>query len=177
MHTRSTLACLGSATALIALLAQAADLVKPNIKLGLWEITTTTKMAGLPEEMLARVPPERRAQMLAALQASAGKPHVMKECMTQEKLAHGFKADENPSCTRQVLSSSASEVKVHDECTTEQGKRTVDGHFQMPDREHMTGSMHVVMTRGERTMNVDGTLEGKWLAASCGDVKDVEVEK
>ena len=180
MHIRFRLASLGLVAALATLLAQAADMVKPNIKLGLWEITTVTKMAGLPgmsDEMLAKIPPERRAKLLAALEARSGKPRVMKECMTEEKIAKGFKADEDSSCTRHVLSSSASEVKVHDECTTDEGKRTFDGHFQMPDREHMTGTLHMVMTRGERSMNVDGTLEGKWLAASCGAVKDVEVEK
>jgi hypothetical protein len=180
MPIRSRLVTLGLVAALATLLAQAADIVKPNIKLGLWEITTTTKMAGLPgmsDEMLAKIPPERRAKMLAALEARSGKPHVAKQCMTEEKIARGFKTDEGDSCTRQVLASSATEVKVHDECTTEQGKRITDAHFQMTDHEHMTGTVHVVMTRGERTMNLDGTLEGKWLSASCGNVKDVEVEK
>ena len=180
MHLRSRLAFFGFLAVLATLLAQAADMIKPNIKLGLWEITTTTKMAGMPaisDEMLAKIPPERRARMLAALQASSGKPHVAKEYMTEEKIARGFKADEGSSCTRKVLASSGSEVKVHDECTSEEGKRTVDGHFQMTDHEHMTGTVHIVTTRGERTMNLDGTLEGKWLSASCGAVKDVEVEK
>jgi hypothetical protein len=29
----------------------------------------------------------------------------------------------------------------------------------------------MVMSRGGQTMNVERTINGKWLSASCGDVK------
>ena len=41
MHIRSRLAFFGFLAVLATLLAQAADMIKPNIKLGLWAVSYT----------------------------------------------------------------------------------------------------------------------------------------
>jgi hypothetical protein len=173
------LATLG-ATALV----QAADLMKPNIKPGLWEVSHHPQVSGqvqIPEEQLAKMTPEQRAQMEAALKnyaANSSKPHVYKECMTPQKIARGFDlAREESGCTRKVVSSSANELTLHDECSKQRGKTVSDVHFEIKNGTQMSGKINVVMSSGSKTMTMNSTVEGKWLGASCGAVKGVEAEK
>src|ERR1700737_5419758 len=97
---------------------QAGDLTKPNIKPGLWEVATNPKTSGempIPEDQLAKMTPEQRARLEAAMKAhmtNGAKPRVYKECMTPEKIARGFDIDphgDDSSCKRNVISSSANE--------------------------------------------------------------------
>jgi Protein of unknown function (DUF3617) len=165
----------------------AADLVKPNIKPGLWEVSNSPQFSGqlsIPEEDLAKLSPEQRARMEAALKNATSnmkQPHVYKECMTPEKIARGFDIDRSgndSSCTRKVVSSSASELTLHDECNQTQRKTVSDVHFEIQGGTQASGKIHVVMTSADgKTMTVNSTIQGKWLGASCGSVKDHEVEK
>ena len=53
--------------------AKPADPIKLNIKLGLWEIATQANISGappIPEDALAKMSPEQRAHMQAAIEAS-----------------------------------------------------------------------------------------------------------
>jgi hypothetical protein len=165
------------AGALLVAAAAAADLVRPNIKLGLWEITASPQ-GGMPtaDDMLARLPPEQRAAVAAAMQAHAGmaaKPHAFKECMTPEKLGRGFKTadDDDSTCQRKVLSSSAGEMRIHGECTKPQGNIAMDVHFQFAGGDRMTGTVNIVRTMGGRSMTINALVNGKWLGADCGGVK------
>jgi hypothetical protein len=165
---------------------QAAEYTKPNVKPGLWEISTNRQVSGdspaIPADQLAKLTPEQRARVQAAMQASKGatKPHVYKECMTPEKIAHEFEMDpqgDDAACKRKVVSSSPSELTVHDECSKADNKTVTDLHFQIKDGTQMSGKINVVMTSAGKTMTVNSTVQGKWLAASCGSVKDSELEK
>ncbi len=169
-----------------ALIAHAADPVKPDIRPGLWEVSNHPQVSGqmpLPEERLAKMPPEQRAKVEAAMQAGmaqAVRPRVYKECMTPEKIARGFDIDkhgDSASCQRKVINSSATELQIHEDCTRPDGKTSIDVHFQVAGRVQMTGKITAVMTAGSRTMTMNSTVEGKWIGASCGTVKDAEVEK
>jgi len=178
------IACAGLAACSLAL---AADIIRPDIKPGLWEVATTPQVSGqmpIPEEELAKMPPERRAQVEAALQATMGnanKPRVYRDCMTPEKIARGFDIDkkeaEDASCKRTVIKSSASELQLHDVCDNPERKSVSDVHFQISGGTQMTGTISVVMSSGARSMTYNSTLKGKWLGASCGNVKDTELEK
>jgi hypothetical protein len=167
-------------------LARAVDITAPNIKPGLWEVTSNPKFSGqmpISEEQLAKMPPDRRAKFEAAMQSTLnneGKPRVYKECMTPEKIARGFeieKRGDDKSCKRNVIHSSSSELQIHDECTKPDGKSVTDLHFQVAGGTQMTGKVDVVITTGTRTMTVNSTLQGKWLGANCGTVKDAEPVK
>lgn len=167
-------ACAG---VLVIATAAAAELHKPNIKLGLWEITVSPQ-GGMPtaDDMLARLPPEQRAAVAAAMQAHAGRtaqPHAYKECMTPEKVARGFKAadDSESTCQRNVVSSSASEMQVHMECTKPQGDIATDMHFQITGGDRMSATVNIVRTMGGRSMKINVAMSGKWLGADCGNVK------
>ena len=162
---------------------QAAELTKPNIKPGLWEVTTNPHISGempIPEDQLAKMTPEQRARLEAAVKAHQSKQRVYKECMTPEKIARGFDIDRNgddSSCKRNVVSSSANELTLHDECSKPDRKTSMDVHFEVKGGTQMSGKINVVMTSAGKTMTVNSTVQGKWLGANCGTVKDAELEK
>jgi hypothetical protein len=162
---------------------QAGELTKPNIKPGLWEVSTNPQVSGqmpIPEEQLAKMTPEQRARIEAAMQEHRPKPRVYKECMTPEKIAHGFETDlqgDDSSCKRKVVSSSANELTLHDECNKPERKTVTDVHFEVKGGTQMIGKINIVMTGSGKTMTVNNTMQGKWLGANCGTVKDAELEK
>ncbi len=161
----------------------AAELTKPNIKPGLWEVSVSPKMSGempIPEDQLAKMTPEQRARLEAAMKNAGGKPHIYKECMTPEKIAKGFEMDrgaDSASCKRNVISSTSSELTLHDDCNDPKRKSSTDVHFEIKGGKQMDGKVHIVVTQSGKSMTVDSTLSGKWLSASCGSVKDSEPQK
>jgi Protein of unknown function (DUF3617) len=173
-------------TAAITAPVQAADFTQPNIKPGLWEVTTNPKMSGqmpIPEEQLAKMTPEQRTRLQAAMQsgmATGSKPRIYKECMTPEKIARGFEMDrgaDEASCKRTIVSSTSTELTLHDECNRPERKSVTDVHFEIKGGTQMNGKINVVVTSSGKKMTVDSTVQGKWLSASCGTVKDAELEK
>ena len=165
-------------------LAQAADPIKPNIKPGLWEVSLTPHVSGempIPDEQLAKMTPEQRARLEAMMKsrtAKSSEPKVYKECMTPEKIARGFDMDrDDTSCKRKVVSSSANELTLHDECNRPNQKTVSDVHFEIKGGTQMSGKINVVVSSGTKNMTVNNTMQGKWLGANCGAVNDAELEK
>lgn len=156
-------------------------IVPPNIKTGLWEMTETHNMAGMPAmpaippEALANMTPEQRAQMEAHMKNSMGggpKTTTRKYCITKEKLEKdSVFGEDRKECTRTILSSSttSTEVKVH--CSEKE--MTSDGTFkyQALSPESVKGTMRMVITGHGRTMNMDFDFLSKYLGPACGDVK------
>jgi hypothetical protein len=166
-------------------IAGAGEPIKLNVKPGLWEIASEGQINGappIPEDMLARLTPEQRANFEASMQASmanAAKPRLSKHCMTPEKIRRGLDVEQhnNASCQKKVLSNSASEMDVTEDCSDANGSTSIGEHFELSGSEQITGTVHVVRTAGGKTMTVNSTIHGKWLGASCGDIKDFELEK
>lgn len=169
---------IGVAVCAVQLAVAHAGDFKLNVKTGLWQTTVAVQMSGqlpMSDADLAKMPPERRQQMEAAMKAamaSASQPHVVKSCVTAEQLRKGlsFKAEDQPSCKRTVVTSSSSNWEMHEECTGA-SPRTSNIRFHANSPEEIDGEMHMTMSRGERTMTSNGTIHGKWLSSDCGDVK------
>ena len=161
-------------------LAPAAEYTKPNIKPGLWEVTVTPKVSGempIPEDQLAKMTPEQRAKVEAMVKGAGSKPHVYKDCMTPEKIAKGFEMErgaDEASCKRNVISSTASELTLHDECNHTNRTTVSDVHFEFKGGTQINGKLHIVTTASGKSMTVDSTVAGKYVTASCGSVKDAE---
>jgi hypothetical protein len=157
-----------------AFLAHAGDAVKLDVKLGLWEMTTKGKAGGqIPDEMLQRVPPERRQQMIAAMQAAAERPQTHQKCLTAAKLAEGFDVGDNrASCHRTVETNTSTSMSFTETCNQEGGTQVFKAHFQAVSRENVTGTINLVMSHGGQTMTMDRDFQAKWLGADCGKVKD-----
>jgi hypothetical protein len=157
----------------------AAASVTLNVKPGLWEITSTGQISGappIPDEMLARLPPEQRAKIRAAMAASmaqANKPHVYKSCVTEKSLQGGLDLSDHSRgehCTPTMLKSSASMMDVRTECTGERRDERTTGrfHFEAPSPDTMTGTIDLTMSDGVHTMHVKRSMHGQWIAADCG---------
>jgi hypothetical protein len=108
------------------------------------------------------------------------KTHVYKECMTPDKIA---RFDMNPhgddaSCKRKVISSTRNELTLHDECDKPNQKTIADMHFAVKGGTAMDGKIKVVITSKDgKTMTVNSTVQGKWMSADCGSIKDATPEK
>ncbi|MGA3026627.1 MAG: DUF3617 domain-containing protein [Bryobacteraceae bacterium] len=163
---------------LAPLACRAADDVTPllKVKLGLWEDTVTTQSSGMPglsEDMLARIPPERRAQMEAAMKGAMA-PHTFKSCVTSDMLkkAQAFEDRPNSSCKRTITSSSPGSMEFHMECDNGKSKTVGDGHFQAVDSETMKGEINGTTTTPDgRTITSKTTISGRWLSSDCGSVQ------
>jgi hypothetical protein len=49
-------------------------------------------------------------------------------------------------------------------------------HFEFKGGTQISGKLHIVTTASGKSMTVDSTVEGKYVTASCGTVKDAEPE-
>ena len=168
---------------LSSLLLWAADKLTPlNVKEGLWEMTVTHSMTGMPSatippETLARMPPEQRARVGAAMkQSGMGGPatDVHKECITKEKLEKQMAFDENrkdkdDDCIRTIVNATGSKLEMKFHCEKSSSDGTLLLEAVTSDR--VKGSMHIIANSHGRSMNMDLTFSSRYLSPACGDLK------
>src|SRR4051794_36593111 len=83
-----------------------------NVKTGEWESTITSDTTGqmpIPQEMIEKMTPERRAKREAMIKArgmKAPRTTVTKNCDKKENLNKPF-GNDNKSCKRTIVSSSS----------------------------------------------------------------------
>jgi hypothetical protein len=155
--------------------ALAADNTPLKVKPGLWEITSDNEHSGappIPPEELAKLSPEQREKVAAAMKGTMGPQHrVEKHCVTQADIDKGFERMMGGGrCTQKVTSSSATLREGSFTCTGE-GNASGTYRFEARSAESVVGNFNMAMTHGANTMTVKSTMQGKWLGADCGDVK------
>ena len=57
-----------------------------DLRMGLWEVTSTTDMGGVPGVDMSKMTPQRQAQIAATMKGALAKPTVVKSCMTHHDL-------------------------------------------------------------------------------------------
>jgi hypothetical protein len=161
-----------------------AEDIKPfDVKLGLWETTSTTEMSGMampampqiPPDALSRMPPEQRARVEAMMKGRGGSPHsaTVKSCITKDTLARaGAFGQSDKSCTTKVVSSTGTRQVIQMDCTRDNNHMTGDMTIDRVDPEHVKGSS-VIKAEGEHAISMKSTFETKWLSTDCGDVKPI----
>jgi hypothetical protein len=161
----------------LAVTLWAADNVTPlNVKEGLWEMTVTHSMTGMPAtpnippDALAKMPPDQRARIEAMVN---GTPDVRKECITKEKLEkHSAFSANRGDCARTVVSSTGSKLEVKFHCAEKQSSSDGTLVVEAIGSDNVKSTMHsVTNTSSGRTMNMDFTISSKYLGPDCGDVK------
>lgn len=187
MSTPRTAASFVLCIAATAVLVVRADQpVNLGVEMGLWEVTAQAQTNGaIPPELQQRLQgmsPEQRQKVMAAMQAAmadAQRGHVFRECMTPERLSQGFgKDDESAQCKSSLVRNTRTDFEYHKVCSSSDGSsHTEKAVFHLADRHHISGTVDVVVSRNGHPMTVHQNLDGKWLAASCGSVKDVEMVK
>ncbi|HEX5460323.1 MAG TPA: DUF3617 domain-containing protein [Steroidobacteraceae bacterium] len=175
-----------AAAAAVTLSVRADQPVNLNVEMGLWEVSAHARTSGTfppdVQQRLQSLPPEQREKIMAAMQgvmADAQRGHVFRECMTPERLAQGFGRDEQSSqCKSSLVRNTRSDFEYHKVCKSDDGtSHTENAVFHMTDRHHVTGTVDVVASEGGHPMTIHQVIDGKWVASSCGSVKDVEVVK
>jgi ribosomal silencing factor RsfS len=158
-------------TLLLSTLSVRADPL--DVKLGLWEITYTTQMSGMPvpESALKGMSPEQRARIEAIMQkrqAQAPQSHTDKTCMTQEDLNHAFdKKDdaEEEKCTQTTVIATRTVQEYKIQCTGS-SPRSGMMHLEALSRERVKSTIKMNLPNGA----VNNQMSGRWLAADCGKV-------
>ena len=156
----------------------AADNVTPlNVKEGLWEMTVTHSMSGMPAmpdippDVLAKMPPEQRARMEAMMKGGPS-TDVRKECITKEKLAKNSAFSNNRGdCTRTVVNSTGSKLEVKIHCEEKQASTDGTLVLETVGSDHVKGTMQSATNANGHTMNMNFTFSSKYLGPTCGDVK------
>jgi hypothetical protein len=143
-------------------------------KTGAWETTSTVTTTGMmiPSDMLAKLPPDRRAKIEQAMQAHSGQPHTSthKSCVTQKDLDEDrlYKPEHASQCTRKVLSKSSTRVELEQTCDAE--GHTFTMHLvvqaQSPEAVTMTGDTQL---QGGGKSHFES--HGRWLGASCAGIE------
>jgi len=179
MRTKFFLASFFLAMIVFSSLAlRAADNITPlNIKEGLWEITTTHSMSGmpampaLPPDALAKMTPEQRAQVEAAIKGGPS-TDVRKECITKEKLKkHSAFSNNRGDCTRTVVNSTGSKLEVKIHCEEKQASTDGTLALETVGSDRVKGTMQAVTSANGHTMNMNFAFSSKYLGPACGDVK------
>jgi Protein of unknown function (DUF3617) len=176
--------CTAAATAMLSVRAD--EPVNLGVEMGLWEVTAHAQTSGaIPpdlEQKLQGMAPEQRQRIMAAMQAAmadAQRGHVFRECMTPERLSHGLgKEDGSAQCKSSLVRNTRTDFEYHKVCSSPDGvSHTESAVFHMTDRHHISGTVDVVTSGGGQPMKIHQDLDGKWLASSCGSVKDSEMVK
>jgi hypothetical protein len=146
---------------------------KLNIKMGLWQMTTTMTMTGnMPMPDLSKLPPDQQEKVKAQMGAMMGTPqtHTDPKCMTKESFD---KADftGNKNCKTVLTTNTASAVDLQVTCTEQQGTTTGTMHIEAPTTESIKATLNGSAVMGAQTMKMSGTMTGKWVSTDCGTVK------
>ncbi|MGB8694197.1 MAG: DUF3617 domain-containing protein [Steroidobacteraceae bacterium] len=160
----------------LSLASLAASAAEPlNVKLGLWEMSTTAATSGsmIPPALLAQMSAEQRARIEAAMKQRAGGGHTSssKTCVTKEDLLRGSvnanKDEDQKNCTYRVVTQTATRMETHFHCTGE-GARDGEMKMEAVSPEQLKGAVQVTTPEGKVTVQ----LAGRWLGSSCAGAKD-----
>jgi hypothetical protein len=145
---------------------------KVNVKMGLWEMTTSSQMTGdIPMPDTSKMTPEQQAQMKAAMGAMMGpRTATTKTCMTKEKFEKGEFTDQK-NCQNVITTNTSSVLEMQISCTQGQDKTTGQMHMEAPTPETLKGTFSGSAVMSGKTMKMSGTTTGKWIGADCGTVK------
>ena len=138
-----------------------------NARPGVWETTVTTSGVSVPPELLAKMPPDRRAlveQKLAAI--GAGQAQVRKSCVKQADLQKGFAPLPHDGCTVRTVSRSSTKIVMATTCTTPV-QSTGNMTWEAKTPESVVGVID--QDASGRKIHVD--VASKWLGADCKGVE------
>jgi hypothetical protein len=171
-----------------ASLAATAACAQPHIRPGLWEQTMSVKTDNAQanaameqmKERLASMPPEQRAaieKMMASRGVGAtpgGAPNVVRVCITQEQIDRGFTPDRDKRCARMNMSTSGNVTQFDFTCNSDQHNITGHGTFTtMGDKAFAVSTVSDIASR-KTSMHVQNDITGRFVSASCGDLKPME---
>lgn len=168
---RCVAAILVSAGLAVVVCAQAAGL---DVKLGLWEITQSAGVGGMPGVDTSKMSPEQLAQIQAMMSAAGSAARPTKTCLTKEKLEKEtydlVMARPSSSHCRQKLATNTSTVLDGTvECRGSESPSQL--HVEAVSPTSITGSIETTNTIRGRSMTTTMKVTGQWVGADCGKIK------
>jgi Spy/CpxP family protein refolding chaperone len=155
---------------------------KLDIKPGLWEITSTHHISGvppLPKELEGKVTPEQRAQMEAAFKEEMAKgpqKDTERECITKRQAEQPFDISDARECTQTLVRTTPTTQEVRLSCTGEiKGSGVMRVTTPTPDT--MKGTLDLQLGAGQDAMQLKTELEGHWLGPDCGDEEEADEDE
>lgn len=159
---------------------------------GLWEVNNKMEGAGDPRmqemakaqkhdmnamrEQMAKMPPEQRKAMEAMMSKLGQTPLIDKDgmtvkvCVTPEMAAgNQLTAQQREHCTNKRSPAIGGVMKISYVCT--KPASSGEGTVTFSGDTGYTMNMTMNITEGGRNQTTSMSSRGKWLAASCGDVK------
>ena len=163
--------CLSFSMAVV-LAAQAPAL---DVKMGLWEVSTTVDMGGqTPQVDTSKMTPEQKARMEEVMKGMMGThTSVTKSCMTREKFEKQAFMNSNErgqTCKQAITTNTRSTLESTITCTGEHSM-TAQMHVEALSPTSVKATMKSANAMRGGTMNVNVTMTGKWLGADCGSEK------
>jgi hypothetical protein len=164
----------GGFVVLMGVASFAADVTPLDVKAGEWETTMVMQGAGpaaaaIRPETLARMSPEQRAQMEAALK-EAGKPttSVARKCIKKEDLSQPLAlGPSRPNCKANLVSSSRTKQEVHMECAEKGATSVGTVHVEAANPETIKFDMQITTTLNGRSSTITSNATSKWIGATC----------
>lgn len=164
---------------LLSVAGWTADKFQPlNVKVGLWETTATTRTSGampVPDELLAKLTPEQRAQVEEKMKSSPEKTRTTtsKSCITKEDLEKGAKFGEvSKECSQTIVTSTSSKLEMRFACQSPEGSANGTLAFQALSPESVKGTGEGSVSGGGHTMKTNTTFTSKWIGPVCSKSKE-----
>lgn len=168
---RCVAAVLVSASLAVVVCAQSAGL---DVKLGLWEITQSAGVGGMPGVDTSKMSPEQLAQIQAMMSAAGLQAHPMKTCLTKEKLeketyALIMASPGNSHCKQKLTTNTSSALDGTVECRGSESPSQL--HVEAASPTSIKGSIETTNTMRGRSMTTTMNVTGAWVGADCGKIK------
>ena len=147
------------------------------LKPGSWEVTTKVTVSGQlpPIETSGMTPAERDAIDAAAKAMLGTHTNTDKQCITPEKLQQGiFLTPNDPAlrCQPSIRKNTATAIDARVNCSGAAGQTmTSEIHLEAKTPDALSGTTRSQKTQQGRTLKMDATVTGRWIAAACGDVR------
>ena len=136
------------------------------VKPGAWDMTTQMSGMMIPPDVLAKMPPDRRA-MIEKRIAEGSAPQTRKSCVRKEDLDQDrFLKSEGPNCSVKPVTRTSTKLVMAMTCT---GERAATGTmtFEAKSPENVVGSIDLDRGNGGK-MHIG--IAGKWAGSSCDGI-------
>lgn len=154
---------------LAALTIVAAPAIAGHGKAGLWDVTVTMDMSGMPGMPdMSKLPPEAQAAMRAQGVTMNGGTMTVQHCMTQAEVdANGPPPMRNQKeCKMANMQTGPNSFSADMTCS---GEMTGAGHIQVSfdSPEHYAGKTSIAGTADGHPFTNTTSFEGRWVSADC----------
>ncbi len=179
-----TVRSMAVALAVIPMISLSADGSKLNVRLGLWETSTTVAGAGGAvaagmAEAMQNMTPEQKARMAAAMsrmqqEESVPRVHKSRSCMTAEKMQRDSFFDDKEMrghCTHTITENTGTTTAVSFTCAENGVTNTGQVRFVATSPTSVKGTMDMHMVIHDKPVNMHSDFQSTWIGADCGTEK------